>query len=135
MTEAPFHDLPKPARPPSRAAVAVIDDDPSVRRSLTNLFASLGFAVAAFASAEDFLASDSSATGCLILDLELPGMSGLQLLERLAGVGTGIGVVMITAHADQRSRRRAAELGADDFFPKPFRSEELVQSVRQKLVV
>ncbi|HYO93207.1 MAG TPA: response regulator [Polyangiaceae bacterium] len=115
------------------SAVAVIDDDPSVRRSLTNLFDSLGFFVTSFASAEDFLASDVSTTGCVVLDHRLPGMSGLELLERLLSVPSSMGVVMITAHADQQVRRRAVELGADAFFAKPFRSEDLVESVQRRL--
>jgi FixJ family two-component response regulator len=118
----------------SAASVAVIDDDPSVRRSLTNLFDSLGFAVTSFASAEDFLASDVSATGCVVLDHRLPGMSGLELLERLVSIPSSMGVVMITAHADQQVRRRAVELGADAFFAKPFRSEDLIKSVQRRLV-
>lgn len=115
-------------------SIAVVDDDASIRRSLTNLFDSLGFAVSSFGSAEDFLASDWSATGCLILDVELPGMSGLQLLEQLPRLHAGIGVVMLTAHGDQQTRRRAAELGADVFLTKPFRSDELVQSVKRRFV-
>lgn len=118
---------------PSAASVAVIDDDPSIRRSLTNLFDSLGFPVTSFASAEDFLASDVSATGCVVLDHGLPGMSGLELLEHLVDARCSMGVVMITAHADQQVQRRAVELGADAFFAKPFRSEDLVESVQRRL--
>ena len=119
---------------PATASIAVVDDDASVRRSLTNLFDSLGFMVAAFESAEEFLASDSSShTGCLILDVELPGMSGLELLERLSRADNRIGVVMLTAHGDQQTRRRAVDLGADAFLCKPFRSDELIQSVKRNL--
>lgn len=122
---------PDPTEPAT--SIAVVDDDVSVRRSLTNLFDSLGFMVASFESAEAFLASDSSTTGCLILDVELPGMSGLELLERLSRREAGFGVVMLTAHGDQQMRRRAVDLGADAFLSKPFRSDELVQSVKRRL--
>jgi FixJ family two-component response regulator len=118
---------------PRTAAIAIVDDDASVRRSLTNLFASLGWPVEAFTTGEEFLASDFTATNCVVLDVELPGMSGLELLERLVRAGSGIGVVMVTAHADQQTRRRATELGATAFLAKPFRSDELVRTVRQRL--
>lgn len=119
--------------PPTSPAIAIVDDDASVRRSLTNLFDSLGFEVTAYGSAEDFLASDLAETGCLVLDVELPGMSGLDLLERLSRTHRGLGIVLITAHGDQRTRHRAEELGAHAFLAKPFRSDELVQSVQRRL--
>ena len=118
---------------PQPAAIAIVDDDASVRRSLTNLFASLGWPVESFTTGEEFLASDFTRTHCVVLDVELPGMSGLELLERLVRSSSRIGVVMVTAHSDQQTRRRAAELGATAFLTKPFRSDELVRTVKQRL--
>ena len=125
--------LPSPAQIPPTGSIAVVDDDPSVRRSLTNLFDSLGLSVAAFASAEDFLNSDLAATECLVLDVELPGMSGLDLLGRLTRGQSAIRVVMLTAHADSQTQRRAVELGATAFLSKPFRSDELMRSVERRV--
>jgi FixJ family two-component response regulator len=119
----------RPANAPSTGLISVVDDDPSIRRSLTNLFDSLGLSVAAFASAEEFLNSDLSATECLVLDVELPGMSGLDLLDHLTQGRYELRVVMLTAHADAHTRKRAAELGASAFLSKPFRSDELMRSV------
>ncbi len=113
--------------------IGIVDDDPSVRRSLTNLFSSLGWPVEAFTTGEEFLASDFTTLNCIVLDVELPGMSGLDLLAHLARSGSSIGVVMVTAHADQQTRRRATDLGATAFLAKPFRSDELVRTVRQRL--
>jgi len=110
--------------------ISVVDDDPSIRRSLASLLASLGWSVAAFASAEDFLNSDLSATECLVLDVELPGMSGLDLLDRLTRGRYGLRVVMLTAHGDAHTRKRAVELGAAAFLSKPFRSDELMRSLQ-----
>jgi len=115
---------------PLPALVAIVDDDPSVRRSVTSLLQSLDFRVQAFGSAEDFLASDVAATACVALDIKLPEMSGLALLERLRQMNPEVGVVMLTARGDDATRKRAIELGAMFFLSKPFRSEDLVKAVR-----
>src|SRR5262245_25380951 len=98
------------------AAVAVVDDDESLRRSPRNLLRSKGFRAAAFASAEEFLTSAARETiGCLVLDLRLDGMSGLNLLQYLSETGLRIPVIILTAHGDEQSRRRALGAGAFAF--------------------
>jgi FixJ family two-component response regulator len=110
--------------------IAVVDDDPSVRRSVVNLLESLGLQAAAFASAELFLASDVAQTECLVLDVRLPEMSGLELLERLRSTEVELAVVILTAHGDEETRKRAEALGAVAFLTKPFRAEELGRAVK-----
>src|SRR5437660_7637869 len=91
-----------------RPAVSVVDDDESLRRSLRNLLRSVGFGVETFASAEEFLRSaQRENTRCLVLDLRLTGMSGLDLLQHLAVADSHISVVILTAHGDEETRRRS----------------------------
>jgi FixJ family two-component response regulator len=114
--------------------VAIVDDDPSLRRSLGNLLTSAGFRVTAFASAEAFLASAARASiGCLVLDLRLDGMSGLDLLRRLADTGSRIPVIVLTAHGDERARQRALRDGALAFLGKPVSGDVLLDAVREAL--
>jgi two-component system, LuxR family, response regulator FixJ len=114
--------------------VAIVDDDQSLRRSLRNLLGSVGFRVAAFASAEEFLASASGQTiGCLVLDLRLDGMSGLDLLRHLADTGSGIPVVILTAHGDEHARQRAVQAGARAFLRKPVHGDVLLDAIRSAL--
>lgn len=110
--------------------IVVVEDDASVRRSLTNLLGSLGYDVDAFACAEDFLASATKPAVCLILDIKLPGMTGLELLRRLKQSGSTLRVVLLTAYGNLESQARARELGAAALLPKPFRTEELIAAVR-----
>jgi len=106
---------------PSRPLVSVVDDDESVRESLPDLLREFGFAAHAFASAEEFLASDRmDQTRCLILDVAMPGMSGPDLQRELRSRGSRIPIVFITAHADDIVRPRLIELGAVDCLVKPF---------------
>jgi len=110
--------------------VAVVDDDESVRQALEGLFRSVGLQVAAFASAEDFLRSHHlRITGCLILDLRMPGMGGLELQQRLAGEGHRIPIIILTAHGDEEARPRALGAGAVAFLRKPFDAEALLSAV------
>jgi len=91
-----------------RPAVSVVDDDESLRRSLRNLLRSVGFGVETFASAEEFLGSaQRENTRCLVLDLRLTGMSGLDLLQHLTVADSHISVVILTAHGDEEARRRS----------------------------
>ena len=114
-----------------RPVVSVVDDDESLRRSLRNLLRSVGFGVETFASAEEFLRSaQRENTGCLVLDLRMTGMSGLDLLRHLAVADSGIRVVVLTAHGDEETRRRALQAGAVAFLDKPFRSDALLDAVR-----
>ncbi len=117
-----------------RPVVAVVDDDESLRRSLRNLLRSVGFGVETFASAEEFLGSaQRESTGCLVLDLRMTGMSGLDLLGHLAVADSRIPAVILTAHGDEETRRRSLQAGAVAFLDKPFRSDALLDAVRAAL--
>jgi FixJ family two-component response regulator len=111
--------------------VYVVDDDPSVRAALRRLLRSGGHPVRLFPSAEQFLANtDSSARGCLILDVLLPGMSGPQLQERLADHGWELPVIFITSHYDAASHDAALRKGALAYLCKPFGCEQILARVR-----
>ena len=114
--------------------ISVIDDDASVRRSTTLLIESLGFQAAAFESAESFLESDQlHETSCLIVDVQMPGMNGLQLQSHLAAAGYKIPIIFITAHDNKESRQQALQAGAVAFLGKPFSDELLLQIIRAAL--
>ena len=114
--------------------VSIVDDDESLRRSVKNLLTSVGFQVETFASAEAFLQSAHRAdTRCVVLDLRMPGMSGLDLLMHLAATGSPIPVVILTAHSDDEARRRMLQAGAVAFLGKPFHGEALLSAVRRAL--
>ena len=116
--------------------VSVVDDDASIRRSVRNLLLSLGFRVETFESAAAFLQSaQRQHTGCLVLDLRMPGMDGLDLLGHLAEAGQRIPTVILTAHGDDDARGRAMQAGAVAFLDKPFRSSALIEAVRAALRV
>ena len=117
-----------------RAVVSVVDDDASLRRSVRNLLRSVGFRVETFASAEEFLGSaQRENTRCVVLDLGLTGMSGLDLLRHLTVADSHIPVVILTAHGDEETRRRSLRAGAVAFLDKPFRSAALLDAVRAAL--
>ena len=114
--------------------VCVVDDDESLRRSVRNLLSSVGFPVETFASAEEFLASTNRAdAGCLVLDLRMAGMNGLDLLRHLAATDSWIPVIILTAHGDEEARRQSLEAGAVAFLGKPFRSDALLDAVKTAL--
>ena len=114
--------------------VSIVDDDESLRRSVKNLLTSVGFQVETFASAEAFLQSAHRAdTRCVVFDLRMPGMSGLDLLMHLAATGSPIPVVILTAHSDDEARRRTLQAGAVAFLGKPFHGEALLGAVRRAL--
>ncbi len=114
--------------------VCIVDDDVSLRRSLRNLLTSVGFRVETFASAEAFLESGSRQnTGCMVLDLRMGGMSGLELLRHLAATDSPIPVIILTAHGDEDTRQRTLQAGAVAFLKKPFQSAALVDAVRTAL--
>ena len=122
--------------PNVRCLVAVIDDDESVRESLPDLLREVGYAVQAFASAEDFLSSgDQLRTQCLILDVAMPGMSGPELQRELQRRGQAIPVVFITAHADETVRPRLLAQGAVDCLFKPFSETALLGALHSALRV
>ncbi len=114
--------------------ISVIDDDESVRRTTSRLIESFGFLAAAFESAESFLSSGHlNDTSCLIVDVQMPGMNGLQLQSQLAAAGCSIPIIFITAHDDKESRRRAMQAGAIAFLGKPFSDEQLLQGIHLAL--
>jgi len=118
----------------ARNLISVVDDDESIRRTTTLLIESFGFRAAAFESAENFLGSGRlNDTSCLIVDVQMPGMNGLQLQSQLAAAGCSIPIIFITAHDDKESRRRAMQAGAVAFLGKPFTDEQLLQSIRSAL--
>lgn len=114
--------------------IAIIDDDQSVRRSLKRLIASFGLRVEAFGSAEEFVQSGHlHDTVCLVLDVRLPGMSGVEFQHRLGGDGPRIPIVFITAHGDEATREQALEDGALDFLFKPVDQNALLNAIRSAL--
>ena len=116
-------------------AISIVDDDVSIRRSVRNLLLSLGFRVESFESAEAFLQSPHrQSTGCLVLDLRMPGMGGFDLLAHLADAGQRIPTVILTAHGDEDARVRALQAGAFAFLRKPFRSDALIEAVKFAMV-
>jgi FixJ family two-component response regulator len=114
--------------------ISVVDDDESIRRTTTRLIESFGFRAAAFESADSFLRSGQLRdTACLIVDVQMPGMNGLQLQSHLAAEGRGIPIIFITAYDDKESRRRAMQAGAVAFLGKPFSDEQLLETIRSTL--
>jgi FixJ family two-component response regulator len=114
--------------------VAVIEDDESYRVAVQRLLKSAGFAVQSFGSAEAFLESGQQhETGCLISDIRMPGMSGLELQSKLNSDHCSIPTIFITAHGDEKMRLQAMRGGAVKFFAKPFDGETLLEAVRVAL--
>jgi len=114
--------------------IAVVDDDDSVRESLRGLFRSVGFAAQGFASAAAFLQSnDLPRTDCVILDVRMPGMGGLELQRRLVASHPEMPVIFMTAHDDTPTRCLALSGGAVDYLIKPFSEEALLDAVRAAL--
>ncbi len=114
-----------------KALIAIVDDDESVRVALAGLFRSMGLATEAFASAIEFLNSQHlSQTTCLILDVMMPGMNGIELQHQLALRDHPIPIIFITGHRDESIRARALRGGAVSFLPKPFSEEALLTAVQ-----
>jgi FixJ family two-component response regulator len=114
--------------------VCVIDDDESILRALRRLLGTTGFQVETFSSAEAFLESGRHGhVDCLVLDLHLGGLSGLELQERLAASGARTPVVVITAHDDLPTRERARRAGAIDYLPKPFDDDSLIAAIHRAI--
>ena len=115
--------------------VFIVDDDPLVRDSVADLLGSAGFAAQTFGSATEFIqAKRPDASTCLILDVELPDLSGLDLQTDLTKSGIEVPIIFLTGHGDIPKSVRAMKAGAVEFLTKPFRAEELVDAVRQALV-
>ena len=118
----------------NRKLISIVDDDESIRRTTALLIHSFGLEAAAFESAEDLLRSTQlHESSCLIVDLQMPGMNGLQLQRRLAGSGYTIPIVFITAYDNKDSRQQAMQAGAVAFLSKPFNDELLLETIRSTL--
>ena len=114
------------------AMISVVDDDHSVRESLARLIRSVGFSVMVFGSAEEFLSADDRARNadCLILDIRMPGMNGLELQRELSASGHRLPVIFITAHgSDPEVRARALGAGAVDYLLKPLKEDEVLKAI------
>jgi FixJ family two-component response regulator len=116
------------------AIVFVIDDDESIRESLKSLLRSVGLSVVTFASAQEFLQSERpDVAACLILDVRMPGQSGLDLQRDLAEANIHIPIIFITGHGDIPMSVRAMKAGAVEFLTKPFRDQDLLDAIQQAL--
>src|SRR5215471_3123387 len=112
---------------PGVPLISIVDDDDAIRNSLDDLIRSIGFRTQGFPSAEAFLSSHQvHDTACLILDVRMPGMNGLDLQRQIVAANWRIPIIFITSHADDNARARALEGGALAFLYKPFREEELI---------
>jgi len=120
----------------TRPLVSVIDDDESVRESLPSLLAGFGLAVRSFSSGEEFLHSDQALqSNCLVLDITMPGMSGIEVFDRLKSLRRDIPVIFITAHRDERVRSRVLEQGATACLFKPFSGKALRAAIEEALKI
>ena len=114
--------------------VAIVDDDKSIRNATQNLLRAAGFSTATFDNAESFLGSASRArASCVVADMRMPGMTGLELYQELLASGRGIPIVIITAHPEELTQARAREAGITCCLIKPFAPEELLECVSEAL--
>jgi FixJ family two-component response regulator len=117
-----------------RPLVAIVDDDESIRNATRDLLRAAGFSTATFADAESFLGSASRAgTDCVIADIRMPGMSGVELYQTLVASGDGIPTVIITAHPEELTQSRALEAGITCYLSKPFAPDDLLECVHEAL--
>src|SRR5690349_13924795 len=118
----------------TKTIVFVVDDDEAVRKSLAMLIRSAGLGVETFASAQEFLATPrADVLSCLVLDVKLPGLTGLDLQKRLTEVNLEIPIVFITGHGDVPTSVRAMKGGAVEFLTKPFRDQDLLDAIQEAL--
>ena len=121
-------------RQESDALIAIVDDDPSVRRGLQRLIRSAGWKAETFASAQEFLASPlADAPSCLVLDLQLPGLSGLHLQQRMAELGLDIPIVFLTGHGNIPASVQAMKAGAIEFLTKPVDEQNLLKAIQEAI--
>ncbi len=111
------------------AQITVVDDDPSVRKALSRLISAAGYRASVYESAEEYLQSVERQTDCLVLDVHLPGMTGLELQSTLRRTSPEIPVVFISAFSDQHAQAQAIQDGAVDFLPKPLDSDRLLDAI------
>ena len=117
-----------------RPLVAIVDDDESIRNATRDLLRAAGFSTATFEDAESFLGSASRASAaCLVADMRMPGMTGLELYQALVASGDGIPTVIITAHPEEVTQSRAREAGITCYLSKPFAPDDLLECVREAL--
>jgi FixJ family two-component response regulator len=118
------------------ARISIVDDDESMREAIKDLMGSMGLSVEEFSSAEAFLNSGRSQSfDCLVLDVSMPGLSGLELQRRLAADDCPLPIVFMTAHYGEEMRRKALEAGAVDFLSKPFTEQELLNAIGKSLAM
>ena len=119
---------------PRKPVIAIVDDDHAVREALTSLVRSLGYAAMAFECAEDLLKSRRRRSlSCVIADVQMPGMTGLELHNRLVASGEPIPTILITAFPDERGRERALQAGVTCYLTKPFSEDDLLACIRSNL--
>jgi FixJ family two-component response regulator len=117
-----------------RPLVVIVDDDQSIRSATRDLLKAAGFSTATFEDAESFLQSASTATtACLVADMRMPGMTGLELYQRLVASGHDIPTVIITAHPEELTHARAREVGVSCYLSKPFAPDDLIECVQLAL--
>jgi FixJ family two-component response regulator len=119
---------------PRKAVIAIVDDDASVREALTSLIRSLGYAAVAFGRAEDLLKSRRRhSLSCVVADVQMPGMTGFELHNRLVASGKPIPTILVTAFPDDRARERALQSGVICYLTKPFSEDDLLACIRSAL--
>jgi FixJ family two-component response regulator len=119
---------------PRKTVIAIVDDDQSVREALTSLVRSLGYVAMAFECAEDLLKSKRRRNAsCMIADVQMPGMTGIELHNQLVASGEPIPTILITAFPDERSRERALQAGVNCYLTKPFSEDDLLACIRSSL--
>jgi FixJ family two-component response regulator len=119
---------------PEKLIISIVDDDESVRQSAMDLFNAMGFKAVAFSCADDFLSSNHlHGTCCLIADVQMPGMTGIDLFNRLIDSGNSIPTILITAYPDDADRTRALKAGVIGYLVKPYKLDDLLSCVRSAL--
>jgi FixJ family two-component response regulator len=114
--------------------ISIVDDDESVREATKRFLRSFGYRAAAFASAEDFLQSDQlDVTSCVISDVQMPGLSGVELQSRLIAQGSQMPMIFVTACTEENTRARALKAGAIGFLTKPFNAKRLIEYLQAAL--
>jgi FixJ family two-component response regulator len=118
------------------SVIAIVDDDQAIREAIESLLKSAGYGVELYVSAEEFLNSGPRHDmTCLVLDVRMPRMSGLELQSQLAASNRSIPIIFISAHSDESARARALKAGAVDFLQKPFSEEALLNAINASLAI